>query len=478
MYSVVGKTTIGHRDFASGVWRISDTMRRVLSPLVIVCLIFVVLYLASTSGVVAAQESADSALLTVDQAVQIAVANNRTLKIASLDIDKSKWQIAEAKTNRLPVFKTYVFAAANLNSPAFTFKQSTFGTIDNVPIPPKDTIIPFSSGIGGSQLSQIAQPITQLYKINLGIHAQQLGDDYANQEYRAKRQSLVSDVKQAYYAVLESESALEAAKSAVTQYEETDRVALQYVAQEAILKSESLDVKAKLAQAKYQVIHLNNELQTRKEHLNDLLARDLLIDFHTEAVPPQSFEEIDLNAARQTALSQRPEMAEANIGVKKSMYDRKLAQAQYIPDISASFHYFSLFTAQILPPNIASAGIEFSWEPFDWGRRRDVVKEKEISLTQSQIQLEQVRSQVLQDVNNRYRSLQESRAALEVAQAARDASTEKLREANDKFAKEAVLLRDVLLQHAAVANANYDYEQALLSFWTAKANFDKAVGKE
>src|SRR5215469_17128803 len=334
--------------------------------------LLVVVDMVTIGSVVVAQESADSPVLAVDKAVQIAVENNRTLKIASLDIDKSKWQIAETKTNRLPVIKTYVFAAANLNSPAFNFKQATFGTIDNIPIPPKDTSIPFSSGIGGSQLSQIAQPITQLYKINLGIHAQQLGVDYANQEYRAKRQSLVSDVKQAYYAVLESESALEAARSTVMQYEETDRVALQYVAQEAILKSESLDVKAKLAQAKYQVVHLNNELQTRKEHLNDLLGRDLLTDFHTEAVPPQSFEEIDLNAARQTALSQRPEMAEANIGVKKSMYDRKLAQAQYIPDISASFHYFSLFTAQILPPNIASAGIEFSWEPFDWGRRRDV----------------------------------------------------------------------------------------------------------
>ena len=425
-----------------------------------------------------AQDVAEAPLLTVDQAVEIALANNRGLKIARLDIDKSKWQVAEIKTNRLPALKSYIFAAGNLNSPNFEFKEGTFGTVGNVPIPPKNTPIPFSTGIGGSQLFQIAQPITQLYKINLGIHEQQLAFDYTNQEYRAKRQSLVSDVKQAYYGVLQGESALEAAKTSVTQYEETDRVALQYVAQEAILKSDSLDVKAKLAQAKYQVIHLNNDLQTRKEHLNDLLGRDLVTDFRTQAVPPQSFEEIDLKAAQQTALAQRPEVTEANINVKKAAYDRKLAHAQYIPDLSASFHYLSLFTAQILPPNVVSAGVEMNWEPFDWGRRRDVIKQKEISLTQSQVQLEQVRSQILLDVNNRFRSLQESRAALEAVQAARDASTEKLREVNDKFAKEDVLLRDVLQQHAAVANANYDYEQALLSFWTAKANFEKALGEE
>ena len=451
---------------------------RLAASLIRIRAILMIASTAITGSVLLAQDTVDVPVLTVDQAVEIAIANNRGLKIAHLDIDKSKWQVSETKTNRLPAIKSYIFAAGNLNSPNFEFKEGTFGTIGNVPVPPKDTRIPFSTGIGGSQLFQIAQPISQLYKINLGIHEQELGSDYASQEYRAKRQSLVSDVKQAYYGVLQSESALEAAKTSVTQYEETDRVALQYVAQEAILKSDSLDVKAKLAQAKYQVVHLNNDLQTRKEHLNDLLARDLVSEFHTQAVPPQSFEEIDLRAAQQTALSQRPEVTEAGINVKKAMYDRKLAHAQYIPDVSASFHYFSLFTAQILPPNIVSAGVELNWEPFDWGRRRDVVKQKEISLTQSQVQLEQVRSQILQDVNNRFRSLQESRAALEVAQAARDASREKLREVNDKFSREAVLLRDVLQQSAAVANANYDYEQALLSFWTAKANFEKALGEQ
>jgi outer membrane protein TolC len=40
------------------------------------------------------------------------------------------------------------------------------------------------------------------------------------------------------------------------------------------------------------------------------------------------------------------------------------------------------------------------------------------------------------------------------------------------------LERDVLQQQSAVASANNEYEQALLSFWTAKANFEKALGEE
>lgn len=426
-----------------------------------------------------AQASSDSVpLLRLDDAIQIALTNNRDLKIASLEVDKSKWQIAAAKTRRLPSFHGYLFGSGNLTSPVFTFKEGSLGTFHNEPLPSQDATIPLSHGVTGYAFAQIAQPITQLYKIHLSIREQELSADLNNQQYRAKRQSVAADVKEAYYAVLQTESALNAADTAVKQYEETDRVSLQYVAQEVVLKSESLDVKAKLAQAKYQVVALNNTLQTQKEHLNDLLGRDLETDFRTEQVPSISLQETDLKFAQQTALSQRPEIREAEINIQKADYERKKAKADYIPDVNAAFHYMTPINTEILPTNIASVGAELSWEPFEWGRRRDEIKQKEITLDQSQIQLKQARAHVLLDVNNQFRKLSQSRAALDVAVAARDAAHEKLREISDKYKTEAVLLRDVLQQQASVANADHDYEEALLSFWSAKAEFEKALGEE
>ena len=424
-------------------------------------------------------QTPDSApLLTLDQAIQIAIANNRSLKIASLDVDKSKWQLAAVKTKRLPTMNGYLLGSGNLTSPTFTFKQGTFGSINNIPIPAKNTTIPLSQGPTGYALAQVAQPLTQFYKIHLSIHEQQLSSDLASQEYRAKRQSVIRDVKQAYYAVLQSESSLDAAQTTVTQYEETDRVVLQYISQESVLRSESLEVKAKLAQSRYQVVVLRNTLQTQKENLNDLLARDLETDFRTEPVPPMSLEEADLKLARQTALTQRPEIRQAEISVQQADTDRKLAKAQYIPDISAKFNYFTPINTEILPKNIASAGVELSWEPFDWGRRKDDVNQKAITLDQSRYQLKEAQSKVMLDVNNRFRKLEESRSQLNVTQAARDAEHEKLREVNDQFRQKAVLLRDVLQQQSTVANADQDYQQALTAFWSAKAEFEKALGQE
>ncbi len=443
-----------------------------------VCLALVAFLILAAPSLKAQEASPAPPMLTVSQAVQIAIANNISLKIAGLDVNKSNWDVAAAKTRRFPAISTYLFASGDLNSPTFTFSQGIFGKINSLPNPSETTRINLSQGVTGFADAQVAQPITQLYKIHLAIREKQLSSDMASQQLRGKRQSVVADVKQAYYAVLQTESALQSADATVKQYVETDRVATQYIEQQGVLQSESLDVKAKLAQARFQVVQLHNNLQTQKEQLNYLLGRDLETDFTTEQVPAISLKETDLQIAQGTALTQRPEIKEAEINVERADVDRKLAKSQFIPDIGAAFHYSSPLNTEILPKNIAAAGVEISWEPFDWGRRKDEVNAKKVTLEQTQYQLKDARSQVVLDVNNHFRKLDESRQLLSVAEAAQAAANEKLREVNDKFRQSSVLLRDVLQQQTAVATADHDYEQALLAFWTAKAEFEKALGEE
>lgn len=416
--------------------------------------------------------------LPLSEAIQIALTNNRNVNIAKLEITKSEWQLASTKTKRLPSITAYLLGSGNITSPTFTFKQGVFGTVDGKPNPDKDVKIKLSSGFTGYTVDEVAQPLTQLYKIGLAIKEQRLEVDLSRYKYLGKRQSIAADVKQAYYALLQTESALDSADATVKQYQETDRIATNYLAQQSVLKSSSLDVKAKLAQAQYQIIQLKNTLLTQRERLNSLLGRDIDTSFRTQQVPPIEHEETDLKLARSTALTQRPEVKEAEIDTQRAEYDRKLAKAQYIPDIGATVRYVTPFNTAVLPQNIAVAGFEMRWEPFEWGRRKDDVKQKEAVVGQTKLQLDETRSQVLIDVDNNFRKLTESRSLLAVADAARTAANEKLREVNDKFKTSAVLLRDVLEQQAAVANANNDYEESLLAFWSAKANFEKALGEE
>jgi outer membrane protein len=410
-------------------------------------------------------------VLSLAQAIQIAVDHNRPVNIAKLEIAKSQWEVAQTKSKRFPAISTYLFASGDLTNPMFTFPADLF---DNK-LPEKQKL---SNGITGYAFVQVAQPLTQLYQIRLAIREQELSSDLASQQYQGQRQAIVASVKQAYYATLQTESSLNATQALEKQYEETDREATQYLAQEAVLKSDSLEAKAKLAQTRYQIVQLRDTLTTQKEQVNELLGRDLDVDFRTEPVPPITPAEMDLKAARRTALEQRPEVKEAEIDTRRADYDRKLSRAKYIPDVGAALHYLDPINTGFLPQNILSAGLEFKWDPFDWGGRRDEVKQKDVSVQQSQYKLKETQAQVMLDVDNSFRKLEESRSLLTVTEAARDAADEKLRETNNQFKHSAVLMRDLLQQEAAVANADHDYEQSLLAFWNAKAAFEKALGEE
>ncbi len=427
----------------------------------------------------AQQTSAVARLLTLDEAIQIAIANNRSLKVSSLEVEKSEWQVAEFKTKRLPSASTTVLGSQLLNEVSFTFEQGVFGTYPATgPIPSTDTKITTPRQMTVYVVGQVIQPLSQLYKINLGLHAQKLSAQSVGEKFRGDKQALVKEVKSAYYSVLQSESALEASEANLKQYNELDRVVLQRVSQEAALKSDSLDVKAKLASERYKLVQLRHTLDTRKEYLNDLLGRDIGTDFYAEQVPPTSFEEIELKSAQDRALSQRTEIKQAELKIRQAGYDRRMAKADYIPEVGVAFNYLSPFNVEFVPKNVASLGLELKWEPWDWGRRKDVLNQKKVTEAQAQTQLNDVQAKVLMDVNSRFRKLEESRMLISVARASRDSAQQRLREVTNKYQEQSVLLTDVLRQQAAMAGAMDDYQQAVLGFWNAKADFEKSLGED
>lgn len=439
---------------------------------------FIAIAVLFSTARITAQDSAPR-VLSLDEAIHVAITNNRSLQIATLEVDKSKWEIAEFKTKRLPSMSTTVLGSQLLSEISFTFKEGAFGNFPSTgPIPDKDTKITTPRRPTVYVVGQVTQPLAQLYKIHLGLRTQQLNSQIISEKARAERQAVIKDVKQAYYAVLQSESELEAAEATVKQYQELDRVVLQRVSQEAALKSDSMDVKAKLAHEQYSVVQLHNTLDSRKEYLNDLLGRDIRTEFITEKVPAASFEEIELKMAQERALSQRPEIKQAELSVKQAEYSRRMAKADYIPEVGIAFNYLSPFNVEVLPTNIASVGLELKWEPWDWGRRKDVINQKKVVENQAQTQLRDAQSKVLMEVNSRFRKLNESRMLIAVAETAKDAAQQRLREVTNKYEQQAVLLTDVLQQQASAAGAHDDYQQALLGFWTAKSDFEKSMGED
>lgn len=422
-------------------------------------------------------------VLTLDQAINTALRDNRTTQNARFEVEKAQDKLAATRTHMLPSFKLSTLVSQPLSTFDTTFDKGVFGTLQPVgPIPSEDTVITSDTKPTALIVGQISQPLSQLHRIKLQSRQQEAAGQITQAQLSARQQRLVNDVKRAYYSILETQGAADAAEATIKLYRELDRVTGEYVMQQVVLKTEHMDVQTRLAKAEYEVLTLKNLLATKKEQLNNLLGRDVRADFVvSEGLETVQFimRETDLAQARDRALAQRPEIREARLRVEQAKLNKRIKKSEFIPDVSLTVNYVSTFSySDFLPRSVSGVGVQMDWEVFDWGRKKRELSERERSINQADNDLKETQSQVLMEVNSRFRSVQESSELLRVARLAQTAARANVQMVAYKYRLDAVLLKDVLNAQTILANSDQDYQKALLSFWTAKADFEKAIGEE
>jgi len=419
-------------------------------------------------------------VLTLEQAVALALRDNPRIKNAAIDMNRAGEEFAASRTRRLPSFSFEVIGSQQLTPLNFTFERGVFGTFPGIgPVPAENTKLSTPMQPTAIFITKISQPLSQLYRTNLNLKQLQLKSELAQEELRAKQQQIVRDVKRAYFALLQTHSALEAAAETIRMYKELDRVTVDYVAQQVVLRTESLDVKSRLAQSEYDITTLVDQVSIQKQQLNLLLGRDVLTNFSVSNVPDADDFESDLTAARARALEQRPELREARLKVRQAEGDRRTKKAEYIPDISASFQHIATANFNsFIPKSYMNIGVTLSWEIFDWGRKKHEIAEKELATEQARNTVRETESKVVIDVNEKFNKLRQARQFLAVTQLSRDAAVENVRVLANRYKAQMTLLKDVLQAQSQLEQANNQGRQALLNFWMAKAEFENAIGED
>ncbi len=421
-------------------------------------------------------------VLTLDKAIDLALLNNRSAKNARLEAEKADDRTAAARTHMLPQFKLNAGVSKPLTTFDTTFEKGVFGTTPSGPIPNEDTVITSSTNPTAAIVGQLAQPLSQLHRIKLQIKQQEMSGEISRAQLSETEQALVNEVKRAYYAILQSQGAAQAAEANIKLYRELDRVTGEYVIQQVVLKTEHMDVQTRLAKAEYEVMTIENQLISQKEQLNHLLGRDVRTEFAVssgEETALAVMRETDLIAARERALAHRPEIREAKLRVEQAKLDKRIKKSEFIPDVSLTVNYATTFSySNFVPRSLSGVGVQVEWEVFDWGRKKNEVKDKEKSIVQANNSLLETESQVVMEVNTRFRQMQENRQLLKVAKLAQTQARANVQLVTYKYRLDAVLLKDVLQAQTVLANSDYDYQKALLAFWTAKADFEKAIGED
>ncbi len=416
--------------------------------------------------------------LTLDQAVDLAVKNNRRIHAAQLEVGKSEDAVAVARTYRLPTFRLNLLELQPLTHINFNFPTGSLGTYAATgPIPSTDTtlrsqFLPVTMFLAGAD-----QPLSQLHRIGIGITLRDLERQLALQKLRGEEQAVATDVKKAYFGLLQTQSALEAIEEALKLFRELERVAKEGLAQQAVLPGDVLEVQTRLAQTELDEITLHNALQTQQSQINVLLGRPLESQFQVAPVSENTGTEVDETAARARALEQRSELGEARLKVLQAQKDRSLKKAEGIPEVSLTFDYLSLVNIPFVPTNTVGVGVQMNWNVYDWGRRKSELAAKDKTIEQAKTAVSETEAQIQLEVQADRHKLDESRARLKVSDLSRKTAAERLRVTLNRRQEQSVQIKDVLQMQVALAESNHQYQQDLLAYWTAKAEFDKALGE-
>lgn len=418
--------------------------------------------------------------LTLEQAVEQAVANNSSLKTASLDTVRAADDLAANKTRRFANTQVTALGAQLVTKPSVTYPAGSLGVYSATgPIPATDQKVEIPRKPVGIVNVSVAQPLSTQYQLHLQLKALELGLECTRQDQVKTRLEVVDQVRRAYYTVVEAQSALDSLQASLPYYRESHRLALVNSRKETILESDLLNADAQLLKIQNAISDASDRVASASERLNDLMGRDVHTQFRVAAIVDADIDLVTPEAMEARALQNRPDVRKAKLQVQQADYDARAKKAEYIPDVSLAFSYYTTANFEnVFPSNVGTVGVSVRWEPWDWGRRRQEYAEKRVKEEQAKVGVDATGRGVLLEVRNAYRQLENTRRRLALSDASERAARQKLKEVQLQVKREAALSRDLYQAQSDLASADSQQQQALTAFWKARADLKKAIGEE
>ena len=423
----------------------------------------VIFALQIVMGVAFAEE-----ILTLERCVNLALANNQGLKIAQERIRESEGRKQETFGNFLPKLSGSGSYTRLEESPRMTV--SFFGT--------EQTFVLGPENLYGTQLT-LRQPLFTWGKIYQGDKQARLNYRLVNEEYKRVKNSLIFDVKKAFYSVL-------LAKQFVTIAEEAMDVAdSHYKTTRALYKEGKVSdydvsrAKVQLVNNQTNLIKAKNNLKLAREELSILLNAELEKDWEVKGEFSFEKREVGLEDALGKALGERAEIRQLMIQEEMAKISIKLARAENRPnlDFLANYQYTNPFYNREEWGGSWNAIISLNFPLFsglsDLGR----VKQAKAGLEQVKILESQVGERIKLEVRKAIFDMEEAQERIEAQR-----ENVELARANLRIAKERHrqgLMSEIELRDAqlSLTQAETDYFQALYDYSVANTFLDKALGK-
>ena len=326
---------------------------------------FALIGLAANINSLAHAQEPQKFVLTLDKAISIALEQNRDILIAGEDRSKADAQIAEARSGAFPQLSFSAQYVRNLQVPVlFLPPGPLFGNTTELAFP-----------IGSNNSYQGGLTLTQpLYSREVGVALDIANTykDFSNAGYESTKQTVVLQVKEAFYGVLLMQKLVDANR------QDLDMVKANYENIQALYdhgqaaEFDLLRAEVQVANTEPTVISAENNLVLAVNGLKSLLSipldSNVVIegDFTFTEVP-----QLALNQGTRDAMATNPTLQQ--LAFQESMLDQNISveQSAYFPTVFAFGSYQwqtqdnTFQVSNYLWAKTMSVGVGVSWNIFD-----------------------------------------------------------------------------------------------------------------
>jgi outer membrane protein TolC len=416
--------------------------------------------------------------ISLEEAVQLALKHNHTVRIAGYKVEEKQHAKAVAKSAYLPTLSNQSLFFHLTDTQFIQIGAGSLGTVAGTPIPEQPATINQGGLTVVTSGTGLVQPLTPLFT------RIRPANDAARAELNATRASeqeteneIALKVHEIYYQILIAQlhhSAIEAKIQASRDLEgeRVEQVKYGSALDEQLIESraQSLEAKQDLLTTELQVSDLTMQLD---EAMGLPVTTQLVLDPAVQA----NQQTCEREECVKIALASHPEIIAARAEVEKASAAVRLAKADYVPDIAAFARYTYSDHVPFLARNFGSFGVQFSYDLFDGGRRRAAVSESNARLAQARENLARVTEEVelrVQTVANR---MERTRQMVKVSEEILALRTESSRVTTQELQKGTALRSQADTAVAHEFDAKTLLLQSQLDFVQAGDEMTHAIGK-
>lgn len=410
----------------------------------------------------AAWASTSTAVLTLEQCLQIARENSRRLSIATRRVLIADDRVDEVIAGILPRLEA---------EGRFTARNNDAG----VQRPGQPGISFQEREVATGTLSAIV-PLYSFGRAENAYDAAKLGVRVAELDARRLEQDLELAVRDAYFRLLEAEKIATVVEDSIQALEQQLVIARDFFAQQLVSKSDVLSVEVQLAERQQERILAGNNVELARVALNRVLGMD--VDRRTEVqdVLETSTWRGELRDILRLAIEHRPDLEAARQRIAVAQAQYRATRAEFFPVIFAFGSYNYTSDEFQLNDDWVSGGAAIRVPIFDGGvtwtrlqqRRREI--DEAVDLRDEQI------DDVLLDVRQAFLDQRAAAERIPVARKATELAEENLRIVRDQYAQGLLTSVDVLLEEERLSRARSSYYRALYAYHLAQARLGNALG--